>query len=101
MQGQAPDYRVYNECRLLTYLYAKCYDVYIGTQKHWQIPLGRRFRSLKVWFVLRSFGAEGLRAHIRRQVKLAKDFHQLVEKDERFEIPVPPSMGLVCFRLKV
>lgn len=69
--------------------------------QHWQIPLGRRFRSLKLWFVMRSYGAEGLRAHIRRQVKLASEFHHLVEKDGRFDIPVPPAMGLVCFRLKV
>ena len=70
-------------------------------RQHWQIPLGRRFRSLKLWFVMRSYGAEGLRAHIRRQIQLACEFHQLVAKDNRFEIPVPPAMGLVCFRLKV
>ena len=69
--------------------------------QHWQIPLGRRFRSLKLWFVMRSFGAEGLRAHIRRQVALANEFHQLVSADPRFQLPVPAAMGLVCFRLKV
>ncbi len=69
--------------------------------QHWQIPFGRRFRSLKLWFVMRSYGAEGLRAHIRQQIKLACEFHQLVAKDYRFEVPVPPAMGLVCFRMKV
>lgn len=68
--------------------------------RHWQIPLGRRFRALKLWFVMRSYGAEGLRAHIRKQVQLANHFHQLMAADERFEFPVPPAMGLVCFRLK-
>jgi aromatic-L-amino-acid decarboxylase len=69
--------------------------------QHWQIPFGRRFRSLKLWFVMRTYGAEGLRAHIRRQVKLACEFHQLVVNDDRFEVPVPPALGLVCFRMKV
>lgn len=50
---------------------------------------------------MRSYGAEGLRAHIRRQVGLANEFLQLVSADPRFELPVPASMGLVCFRLKV
>lgn len=47
--------------------------------RDWQIPLGRRFRSLKVWFVLRSYGAEGLKAHIRKHVDFGKLFHQLVQ----------------------
>lgn len=50
---------------------------------------------------MRSYGAEGLRAHIRQQIKLACEFHQLLAKDDRFEMPSPPAMGLVCFRLKV
>ena len=50
---------------------------------------------------MRSYGAEGLRAHIRRQVGLANEFHQLVSADPRFQLPVPAAMGLVCFRLKV
>jgi aromatic-L-amino-acid decarboxylase len=66
-----------------------------------QIPLGRRFRSLKLWFVMRSYGAEGLRDYIRKQVKLAEEFYQMLSVDDRFEFPVPPAMGLVCFRLKV
>ncbi|KAI9554739.1 hypothetical protein GHT06_020015 [Daphnia sinensis] len=68
--------------------------------RHWQIPLGRRFRSLKLWFVMRSYGAQGLRDYIRKQIHLAEQFHQMLAADDRFEFPVPPSMGLVCFRLK-
>ncbi|KAJ8679478.1 hypothetical protein QAD02_015265 [Eretmocerus hayati] len=68
--------------------------------RHWQIPLGRRFRALKLWFVLRLYGSEGLRRHIRHTVKLAKDFEKLVNSDHRFEMATEAMMGLVCFRLK-
>lgn len=68
--------------------------------RHWQIPLGRRFRALKVWIVLRTIGAEKIRNNIRNTVKLATQFEQLVLNDNRFEIVSPRSMGLVCFRLK-
>ena len=50
---------------------------------------------------MRSYGAEGLRDYIRKQVKLAEEFHKMLSEDDRFEFPVPPAMGLVCFRLKV
>jgi aromatic-L-amino-acid/L-tryptophan decarboxylase len=50
---------------------------------------------------MRSYGAEGMRQHIRKQVDLAGEFANLVQQDKRFEMPVPHSMGLVCFRLKV
>lgn len=66
--------------------------------RDWQIPLGRRFRSLKLWFVLRSFGVEGLRAKIREHVKMAQTFADWVRQDERFELTAPVMFGLVCFR---
>uniref|UniRef100_A0A665U8V9 Aromatic-L-amino-acid decarboxylase n=1 Tax=Echeneis naucrates TaxID=173247 RepID=A0A665U8V9_ECHNA len=68
--------------------------------RHWQIPLGRRFRSLKLWFVFRMYGLQGLQAHIRKQVALAKEFESLVRADKRFEICAEVVLGLVCFRLK-
>lgn len=68
--------------------------------RHWQIPLGRRFRALKVWIVLRTIGAENIRNNIRSQVKLAEMFENFVKTDDRFEIVCERSMGLVCFRLK-
>ena len=70
-------------------------------RQHWQIPLGRRFRSLKLWFVLRMYGLSGLREHIRRQVRLAQLFEQRVRADARFQVVTPVTLGLVCFRLKV
>uniref|UniRef100_A0A8C5MRN2 Histidine decarboxylase n=1 Tax=Leptobrachium leishanense TaxID=445787 RepID=A0A8C5MRN2_9ANUR len=67
---------------------------------HWQIPLSRRFRSLKLWFVIRSFGVKNLQAHIRHGTEMAKYFESLVKSDQLFEIPAKRHMGLVVFRLK-
>lgn len=67
--------------------------------RDWQIPLGRSFRSLKLWFVLRHYGVEGLRAHIRAHVALAAWFEEQVRADSRFELAAPRVSGLVCFRL--
>lgn len=68
--------------------------------RDWQVPLGRRFRALKLWFVLRSYGVEGLRAHIRSGVALAQEFASWVRADDRFEIVAPHPFSLVCFRLR-
>jgi len=68
--------------------------------RDWQIPLGRRFRSLKLWFVLRYYGIEGLQFHIREHVRLAQQFASWVRSDERFELAAPTPLNLVCFRLK-
>jgi aromatic-L-amino-acid decarboxylase len=68
--------------------------------RDWQIPLGRRFRSLKLWFVLRYYGIEGLQFHIREHVRLAQQFAEWVRADERFELAAPAPLNLVCFRLK-
>ena len=68
--------------------------------RDWQVPLGRRFRALKLWFVLRGFGLEGLRHHVRRHVALAERFAARVEADDRFELAAPRTLNLVCFRLR-
>ncbi len=68
--------------------------------RDWQIPLGRRFRALKLWFVIRHYGIEGLQYHIRRHVELAQNFAKWVENDPHFELVVPPPLNLVCFRHK-
>ncbi|XP_036390575.1 histidine decarboxylase [Megalops cyprinoides] len=67
---------------------------------HWQIPLSRRFRSLKLWFVMRSFGLKNLQAHIRHSIDMAKLFESLVRSDPNFEIPAKRHLGLVVFCLK-
>ncbi len=68
--------------------------------RDWQIPLGRRFRSLKLWFVIRQYGIEGLQYHIREHVKLTQQFSQWIREDERFELAAPVPLNLVCFRHK-
>ncbi len=68
--------------------------------RDWQIPLGRRFRSLKLWFVVRHYGVEGLQHHIRRHVELAQQFTNWIKADERFELAAPVPLNLVCFRHK-
>src|ERR1700757_263737 len=66
--------------------------------RDWHIPLGRRFRALKLWFVIRYYGVEGLQFHVRRHVELAQKFVGWVKQDERFEIAAPAPLNLVCFR---
>ncbi len=68
--------------------------------RDWQIPLGRRFRSLKLWFVIRHYGVEGLQFHIREHVRLAQQFAAWVKQDVRFELTAPAPLNLVCFRHK-
>lgn len=72
----------------------------ITDYRHWQLPLGRRFRSLKMWFVFRMYGVKGLQAYIRKHVQLSHAFEALVRQDTRFEICAEVTLGLVCFRLK-
>ncbi|XP_058098751.1 tyrosine decarboxylase-like [Magnolia sinica] len=67
--------------------------------KDWQIALSRRFRSMKLWLVLRSYGVSNLRNFLRSHVKMAKQFEGLVRMDRRFEIVVPRTFAMVCFRL--
>jgi aromatic-L-amino-acid decarboxylase len=65
--------------------------------RDWQVPLGRRFRALKLWFVIRHYGVEGLRHHIRRHIELAKQFAQWVQASSDFELTAAVPLNLVCF----
>jgi aromatic-L-amino-acid decarboxylase len=66
--------------------------------RDWGIPLGRRFRALKLWFVIRHFGARGLQAKVRSHIQLAKEFESWIRKDPRFEVMAPVTINVVCFR---
>jgi aromatic-L-amino-acid decarboxylase len=68
--------------------------------RNWHVPLGRRFRALKLWFVIRHYGVEGLQFHVRRHVELAQTFLRWVREDSRFELMAPAPLNLICFRLK-
>jgi aromatic-L-amino-acid/L-tryptophan decarboxylase len=65
--------------------------------RDWQVPLGRRFRALKLWFVIRHYGVKGLQYHIRRHVELAQQFAQWIEASSDFELVAPAPLNLVCF----
>ena len=68
--------------------------------RDWHIQLGRRFRSLKLWFVIRHYGVEGLQHHIREHVRMAQEFAGWVRGDNSFELAAPAPLNLVCFRHK-
>lgn len=65
--------------------------------RDWQVPLGRRFQALKLWFVIRHYGVEGLQHHIRRHVELAQEFARWVAASKDFALVVPAPLNLVCF----
>ena len=66
--------------------------------RDWHVPLGRRFRALKLWFVIRSYGAEGIRYHVREHHRLATDLAARVERHSSLELIAPTPFGLVSFR---
>lgn len=66
--------------------------------RDWQVPLGRRFRALKLWFVIRSFGIQALQQRVRQHVALAQQFAAWVAADADFELAAPVPLNLVCFR---
>jgi len=66
--------------------------------RDWHVALGRRFRALKLWFVLRSYGAEGIRRHVRHSVGMAGSLAAHIQKDNRFEVLATTPFALACFR---
>ncbi|MBA2627645.1 MAG: aminotransferase class V-fold PLP-dependent enzyme [Gemmatimonadales bacterium] len=74
------------------------HDPEVANFRDWGIQLGRRFRALKLWFVLRSYGVDGLQAMLRRHIALAAEFRGWVEAEPGFEVAAPSPLGLVCFR---
>ena len=68
--------------------------------RDWHVQLGRRFRSLKLWFVIRHYGVEGLQFHIRKHVELTRMFTNWINESDDFELVVEPPLNLVCFKHK-
>ena len=67
--------------------------------RDWQVPLGRRFRALKLWAVVHGTGLSGLRTHVREHVALAAKLADRVRSDPAFELAAEPSLALVCLRV--
>jgi aromatic-L-amino-acid/L-tryptophan decarboxylase len=66
--------------------------------RDWHVPLGRRFRALKLWWVLRSYGARGLRHHVGEHIALAHELGRRVDAHPDLELIAPVSFALACFR---
>lgn len=73
-------------------------DAVVHNYRDWGIQLGRRFRALKLWFVLRSYGVEGIQAMVREHIRLARLFKEMAEAEKHFRVMAPVHFGLVTFR---
>jgi aromatic-L-amino-acid decarboxylase len=74
-------------------------DPHVKNYRDWGIQLGRRFRALKLWFVIRTYGVEGLQSLLREHIRLGQLFKSWVEEHDKFELMAPVPLSLVCFRL--
>lgn len=72
----------------------------VNDYRDWGVPLGRRFRALKLWSVIRMYGVEGLREKIRYHIKLAARLSEMIEREHDFEILAPVTINVVCFRFR-
>jgi aromatic-L-amino-acid decarboxylase len=72
----------------------------VNDYRDWGIPLGRRFRALKLWFVIRSYGLEGLKKKIREHISIAAELEQWIRNTPNFEVVTARTLNLVCFRYK-
>ncbi len=70
----------------------------VNDYRDWGVPLGRRFRALKLWSVIRSYGVEGLQAKVRQHIKIASELKQMVTSEPDFELLAPVVLSVVCFR---
>jgi len=73
-------------------------DAQVNNYRDWGIPLGRRFRALKLWFVLRNFGVKQLQENLREHMRMAQTLKQWVLDHPDFELLAPVPLNLVCFR---
>jgi len=72
----------------------------VNDYRDWGIPMGRRFRALKLWSVIRMYGVEGLREKIRRHIEFAAELAEMIAREPDFEVAAPVVMNVVCFRYR-
>lgn len=72
----------------------------VNDYRDWGVPLGRRFRALKLWSVIRSYGVRGLQEKIRYHISLAKNLSEIISNEKDFEVLAPVTLNTVCFRYK-
>jgi aromatic-L-amino-acid decarboxylase len=97
MYFKEPRYLVNTFSMTPEYLKTKL-DEEVNNYRDWGIPLGRRFRALKLWFVIRSYGLEGIRAKIRNHIQLAHQAESWIEAHDNLEILAPVNFNTICFR---
>lgn len=73
-------------------------DKQVTNYRDWGVPLGRRFRALKLWFVIRNFGVKGLQEKIRLHLNLSTEFKNWIEKSPQFKLMAPVQLNTICFR---
>lgn len=73
-------------------------DQVVNNYRDWGVPLGRRFRALKLWFVIRSFGVNGIKEKIRLHLSLSQEFKKWIEESNDFVLMAPVSLNTICFR---
>ncbi|NMC37756.1 MAG: aminotransferase class I/II-fold pyridoxal phosphate-dependent enzyme [Bacteroidales bacterium] len=72
----------------------------VNDYRDWGVPLGRRFRALKLWSVIRMYGVEGLREKIRNHIKIAAELYEMISQEPDFEVAAPVVLNVVCFRYR-
>lgn len=75
-------------------------DNLVNNYRDWGIPLGRRFRALKLWFVIRNYGVEGLRQIIKENIEISRWVKDQIENSDEFELLAPVPLNLICFRYR-
>lgn len=75
-------------------------DMLVNNYRDWGIPLGRKFRALKLWFVIRTFGIEGLRKKISEHIEYGQWFKERILSEKGFELLAPVYLNVICFRIK-
>ncbi len=72
----------------------------VNDYRDWGVPLGRRFRALKLWFVIRSFGLEGIREKLRAHIEMNNNFSRALMQIDSIHLPLKPFLNFTCFRLQ-